>query len=242
MARLRQLFGAALLLALAMTVAASGNSAQRTATFSQLPDWRGVWVLVGSTETMDGRRGDSAITAAPYNAEWQRQYATARANSPGLRDSYQRYCYAGVPRMMASPQQLMFVIAPEETVVLGSRHDIRHLWTDGRQHPPSDELWPMFWGDSIAYWEGGTLVVSTIALRGELWLDPTGARISDQAQLTERISSPRPGLLRNQMTIVDPVALTKPWNFVRTYRRTLNDDLTEEDCQWRAGSAAKAGK
>ena len=230
----------ALLALLATTHAvAAPNSAERTAAFAQLPDWRGVWIVDGSTATFDARQGRNPVNGAPYNAEWQKKYADAQVNRPKLRDSYERFCYAGVPRMMASPEYLMFVLSPEETVVLGSRHDIRHLWTDGRTHTPADEMWPMFWGDSIAHWEARTLVVDTISLKGDLWLDPTGANLSDAMHVSERISLGAQGKLRNEITITDSTALIKSWTVVRTYTRSALTDLPEEDCRWTAGSAAK---
>jgi hypothetical protein len=97
----------------------------------------------------------------------------------------------------------------------------------------------MFWGDSIAQWEGQTLIVDTISLKGDLWLDPTSATLSDEMPVTERISLGSNGLLRNETTIIDPVALTQPWHFVRTYALTALNDLPEEDCRWIAGSAGK---
>ena len=221
------------------SLSAATNSAERTVAFAKLPDWRGTWKLIGSTVTIDDKLGTRAVTNAPYNAEWQTKYAVARAAVALQRDSYERFCYAGVPRMMASPELLMFVLSPEETVVLGSRHDIRHLWADGRAHTPVDEMWPMFWGDSIAHWEGLTLVVDTISLKGDLWLDPTGANLSDEMRVTERTNLGSKGRLRNEKTIVDPVALTKPWTFAREFARTTLDDLPEEDCQWTAGSAGR---
>jgi hypothetical protein len=228
-----------LILTTPLLVVAANNSSERVAAFGALPDWRGIWKVEGSTATFDGKSGSKALTGAPYNSDWQKKYAADRRNAAKLRDSYERFCYAGVPRMMASPQYLMFVIAPEETVVLGSRHDIRHLWTDGRQHTPADEMWPMFWGDSVARWEGQTLLVDTISLKGDLWLDPTGATLSEAFSVSERIALTATGKLVDEITIRDSGALSRAWSVVRTYNRTALTDLPEENCQWTAGSAGR---
>jgi hypothetical protein len=220
---------------------AAVNSAARIATFARLPDWSGVWHVEGSTARFDGQAG-GAQDVAPYNAEWQQRYATARADTARLRDSMDRFCYAGMPRVLASAQDLVFFVTPEETMVQGSRHDIRHIWTDGRAHPPADELWPLFWGDSIGHWEGQTLIVETISMKGGLWLDPTAATLSDEARVTERLTLAGRDRLRNDITIVDPKTLTRPWKFTRTYRRTAARDLAEVDCKWTAGAAGKAEK
>jgi hypothetical protein len=220
---------------------AAPNSAARVAAFVKLPDWSGVWRVQGSLVTIDGQPAGKGA-AAPYNAEWQKKYAQARKDVAQLRDSYERFCYAGMPRVMASSQDLMFFLTPEETQLHSARHDIRHIWTDGRLHPPSDELWPLFWGESIGQWQEQTLVVKTTSIKGDLWLDATGASLSDQAQITERISLAGKDQLKNEITIVDPVAFTKPWTFTRTYRRTGANDLVEVDCKWTAGSGAKREK
>lgn len=223
------------------SVQAEPNSATRIAAFARLPDWSGVWHVEGSTATFDGHAG-ATQDAAPYRPEWQQRYRAARADTARLRDSIDRFCYAGMPRVLASTQDLMFFVTPEETLVQGSRHDIRHIWTDGRAHPPADELWPLFWGESVGRWQGQTLIVETISMKGGLWLDPTAATLSDEARVTERLMLAGPDRLRNDITIVDAKALTRPWTFTRTYRRTGANDLAEVDCKWTAGAAGKAEK
>lgn len=230
---------APLLLCAAAATQAATNSAARVAAFAQLPDWSGVWHVEGSAATLDGARGQ---VAAPYRPDWQAKYAQARQNTAHVRDTLDRFCYAGVPRVMSADADFMLFVTPEETQLQGARHDIRHLWTDGRPHPPADELWPLTWGESIGRWEGQTLVVQTVSLKGGQWLDPTGATLSDAARVTERIRLLGKDRLENRITIVDDTALTRPWTYTRTYRRTGAGDLQEVDCKWSAGAGAKADK
>ena len=43
---------------------------------------------------------------------------------------------------MASPAIFEWRITPEETTIVDTINGIRHIYTDGRSHPPADEVWP----------------------------------------------------------------------------------------------------
>jgi hypothetical protein len=74
-------------------------------------------------------------------------------------------------------------------------------------------------GRSIGHWEGQTLVVETISVKSGLWADTTPAMLSEQARYTERIRQIDANTLEDQTTVTDPIALTKPWSFVKHYTR-----------------------
>ena len=56
-----------------------------------------------------------------------------------------------------------------------------------------------------------TLVVETVSVRPGIWADLTPALLSGQQKYLERIRQVDANTLEDQMTITDPVALTKPW-------------------------------
>ena len=107
----------------------------------------------------------------------------------------------------------------------------RTIWTDGREHPPLEELDPTFHGHSIGHWEGDTLVVDTIGISDELEFGEGGVH-SDQFRLIERIhlSPDDPDLLINEMRMEDPLALEEPWEVVSRYRRDRHGALIEFQC------------
>jgi hypothetical protein len=109
--------------------------------------------------------------------------------------------------------------APEQVWIIYERPDVRYIYTDGRPFPPKDELWPTFEGYSIGHWEGDTLVVQTVSIRGGIPIDRTGAALSDEARVTERIRKTDAKTLQSDITIEDPVALTGPWKVTRRYTR-----------------------
>jgi hypothetical protein len=97
--------------------------------------------------------------------------------------------------------------------------ETRHIYTDGRNFPPEDELWGTLLGRSIGHWEGQTLVIETISVKEGLWADTTPTMFSEKARYTERIRQIGPNTLENRVTVTDPGALTKPWTFVKHYQR-----------------------
>lgn len=226
----------ATLLAAALPAEAALNTPQRLAKIAALPDWTGIWQVEGSTATID------PAGPPPYNAAWSEKYARARAAAPTMVDSYNRYCAAGVPRLMASPEYFEAMVTPEETTMVFSQREVRHIYTDGTPHTEADELWPMYWGDSIGHWEGNTLVIDTISILGKEWLDPTAATLSNNARIIERMRMTDRNHLQDQITIEDPASLVRPWTFVRTYRRSGMENMTDTPCNWTIGTAVKAKK
>ena len=93
--------------------------------------------------------------------------------------------------------------------------DIRIIHTDGRPHSKDPD--PTFNGDSVAHWDGNTLVIDVIAIDERLAIGP-GEECqgpwfpSDQEHVVERLTRPSKNFLIYQVTIEDPVVLAKPWN------------------------------
>jgi hypothetical protein len=135
--------------------------------------------------------------------------------------------------MIVQVNQFFLLVTPEQTALIASTHDIRNIYADGRSHPPKDALWPTPTGDSIGHWVGATLVVDTVATKPEISVPipqaqggfkVTGMPTSDQLHYIERLRLLSSGELEDQLTIEDPVALTKPWTQTFRYRRTSEVD------------------
>ncbi len=243
------LIGAALLASSALTpgfaeqtgVTAFGLSqAERAKVFATLPNWSGLWNPVGglifdlSTADPKGNTtpqpGDREYP--PYNAEWEAKYQAKldRALAGYFTDSITNCLPHGMPRLMGGiPGPLEFVVTPEVTFIIwewGSQH--RRIYTDGRGHLPEDERFDSWAGHSIGHWEGDTLVVDTVSMRGDTPYDRTGAPHSDRVHLVERMRLVDPNTLENDMTIEDPVAFTKPWHVNRRYRRIPADTFVSD--------------
>ena len=57
---------------------------------------------------------------------------------------------------------------------------------DGRSHPAT--LSPSYYGHSIGWWEGDTLVVDTIGFNEGFWLDRRGSPHTEQLHTVERFT------------------------------------------------------
>ena len=230
-----------------------------------MPDWSGQWENVGATPDATGGFNQSleqvlkTLQWAPPNKpevqarvdrivamEHKRLEAIARGEDPG---GAARACTFGYPGLMLDTP-LMFEIlpTPKETSLIFSSREIRHVYTDGRQHTPKDDLWATPWGDSIGHWEGQTLVIDTIAVKspfassesdgiavlafGDVEGEQTIAILSPQAHFIERIRMPDKDHLEDQMTVIDPATLTAPWRMNRTYERVARiHRMVYEDCE-----------
>jgi len=202
----------------------------RVEVIASLPDWQGIWQLTGSVHELSG----DANNPPPFKSDWVEKKA-----EPDELDTAERYCAIGLPGLIGSGEPFEMIVTPEETLMYFASREIRHLWTDDRDQPPKDERWPLFWGDSKGYWDDQTLIMETIDMRGDLWIDASGAKLSEQAQMIEHFSQPDDNHLQVQVTITDPVAFTRPWTFTRVYQRLPDRYLQENVCEWTAGQAAK---
>jgi hypothetical protein len=231
---------------------AANNSAARLKAFAQLPDWSGIWELAESPSTFQPLpRPPKGVEIPPgdvrdhppYNPEWEAQYEERLKHLPDQVDSNLRYCAAGFPRLMGSPFLMEAFVEPQETLMSFTQREVRHIYTDGRGHPAPDDLWPTLWGDSIGHWEGDTLVVDTISIKGGLFLDPSAATLSDKVHVTERIRMTAPDRLVDEMIIEDPAALTQPWKVTKPWRRVTDTNrMIDEVCQENNRNPIENGK
>jgi hypothetical protein len=111
------------------------------------------------------------------------------------------------------------------TMIFQYRNSVRHIYTDGRDHPKNVELtWN---GHSIGKWDGDTLVVDTVGLRDESWLDTGGHEHSPELHVVERFRRSDEQTLEIERTLTDPVALAKPYTIRVAVKLRPNIDLNE---------------
>src|SRR5262245_50862593 len=225
---------AIVLLLRALAVVLPGSAFGQAAS-SKLPDWSGVWQMVGPTvfdsatvEPKNGRAGDPGVRERPpYNAEWEAIYQkNIETIKKGLFPDPITTCGIphAFPRVMNVPDAYEFAVTPQQVWILTENGpNILRIYTDGRQHPKAEDLWATYSGDSIGHWEGDTLVFDTIGLKGwsekDTVLDRTGLVLSDKMHIVTRLRKVDDNTMEAQMVLEDPKALTKPWNVTKRYRR-----------------------
>jgi hypothetical protein len=82
----------------------------------------------------------------------------------------------------------------------------------------------------VGRWTGDALVVDTMGLRDDLWLDMNGNPMTSAARITERIRRPAFGSLEVEFTVDDSRAYTKPWTVVLKQAIVVDSELVDEIC------------
>jgi hypothetical protein len=251
MRRVTKIAAVALALGAASLAQAQVSSPERIAAFAKLPDWSGLWEPnvfvgegIGQALSASGRTAGAALFAAqiPFNAEWQAKFDAAKkayddaiAADPDHPPA-PAYNNCGSPPFimnMMSPAVYQWRITPEETTLVDTINGIRHIYTDGRSHPPADELWPTADGDSVGHWEGDTLVVDTVAIKPVILLSGfIPIRMSDEMRFVERIRMVGPTEIQDEFTLIDPVALTEPFEVTFSFQRVTDTNrmIDETEC------------
>jgi hypothetical protein len=132
-------------------------------------------------------------------------------------------------RAYGLPHLLKFVHTPNLLVVLNEMNaGYRQVFTDGRPLPEDPN--PAWQGYSSGRWSGDTLVIDTIGLRDDTWIDWHGSVLTQAAKVREQMRRPDFGHLEVQVTVDDPKAYTKPWTVTLKERIVVDTELIDEIC------------
>ena len=104
----------------------------------------------------------------------------------------------------------------------------RVIYMKDRSEPPVDS----WMGKSSGTWEGDVLVVTTIALNEQTWLDRAGNHHSNKLKVTERFTVLGPDHIRYEATLDDPLTYSRPWTIDMPLYRLIdrNAQLLEHKC------------
>jgi hypothetical protein len=140
---------------------------------------------------------------------------------------------SGVARQFLTPYGVEFVELPEMQRLfifdVGGPHTYRTVYMDGRTHPA--KLTPSFYGHSIGWWEGDTLVIDTTGFNEGFWLDRRGLPHTDALHTVERFTRADSATIRYEVTVDDPGAYTAPWTARFNLRWENGTELFEYVCQ-----------
>jgi hypothetical protein len=112
---------------------------------------------------------------------------------------------------------------------VGGPHTFRTIYMDGRSHPKN--LTPTYYGHSIGWWEGDTLVVDSTGFNESFWWDRRGLPHTNQLHYVERFTRTDNNNIRYEFTVDDPGAYTKPWGGTMGIRASFGTELFEYVCQ-----------
>jgi hypothetical protein len=111
----------------------------------------------------------------------------------------------------------------------GGPHTFRVVYLDGRSHPK--DLQPSYFGHSIGWWEGDTLVIDTVGFNEGAWIERSALPHTDQLHMIERVTRVDFDTLDYEVILDDPGAYTAPWKSGYTKQWEPAIDLFEYVCQ-----------
>ena len=213
------------------------------------PDLSGLWMTAETNRapkpgaaTRDEAGDASNITASrqmkdigvdvpgglPYQP-WLIPIVKERTANEAIDDPHIRCLPDNFLRAYGLPHLLKFLHSPQLLVVLNEMNaGYRQVFTDGRALPKDPD--PTWQGYSSATWSGDTLVIDTIGLRDDTWIDWNGSVLTEAARVREEIRRPDFGHLEIKVTVDDPKAYTKPWTVTLKQRIVVDAELIDEIC------------
>ena len=178
-----------------------------------------------------GRRPDEPSLKPEYLAKWE-VISKSRVAGSSEYDPVARCLPPGMPAMMSMAYGMEVMQTKDKVTFFSELNDaLRRVYLDGRK--PTQKVLddPTYAGYSTGRWEGDTLVVDTVALRDDTFIEGFTPH-SDEMTVHERIRFVSPGLLEDHITVNDPKALNQPWETVKQYRKAGagKDELREFAC------------
>lgn len=132
-------------------------------------------------------------------------------------------------RAYGLPHLLKFVHSPGLLIVLNEMNaGYRQVFTDGRPLPKDPQ--PSWQGYSSAKWSGDTLVIDTIGVHDDTWIDWNGSVLTEAGKVREEMRRPDFGHLEIRVTVDDPKAYTKPWTVTLKEKIVVDTELVDEIC------------
>jgi hypothetical protein len=156
--------------------------------------------------------GKLPVTAAARKELRETDTMDGPLDNPEQRPTGERCVVLNAPPISStlSYTRFRFVQTPDHIVMHSENGDEARIIALGSAHRPM--LAPSWLGDSIARWEGDTLVIETIGLRRETRVRGLPSIIvNPDAKVIERITRLSKGELLYQYTVEDPKVYTAPW-------------------------------
>jgi hypothetical protein len=201
------------------------------------PDLSGVWQSGGVSLYGEPGGAPRPAPAPPVNPPPKRESVpyqswaeTKTKTFTAADDPTLRCLLPGVPRITTMPMPFEIVETPKEVVITyESFHAFRIIPINDKLQHPTD-LVPTWMGDSVARWDGDTLVVDATGFNDKTWLSGTGSFHSEDLHVVERFTLNSDDTITYVATVTDPKVLTKTWTTGALLRRPPNTRVEEYEC------------
>jgi len=206
------------------------------------PDFTGIWIsdrtepgqetITDTSSLPSGRHmqdmGVDMEGGLPYQP-WQLPIVKKRTENLAIEDPHIRCLPDFFLRAYGLPHMLKWVHTPDILVMLNEMNaGYRQIFTDARALPDTPS--PAWQGYSSAKWDGDTLVVDTIGMRDDTWIDWHGSVVTEAAKIHEEIRRLDFGHIEIKATVDDPKGYTKPWSITMRQRVVVDAELIDEIC------------
>ena len=187
------------------------------------PSIAGIWFP-------DPERSERLPKDAPYSKEGKALVDEWRGTHHPTEDDPGKFCQApGMPSLAlgGADYPVEIVETPAQVLILTELHQqVRRIFMNAK-HP--EEIFPQRNGHSIGRWEGETLLIDTIGIRGLLF---GAVPHSDAVHVVERIRKIDGGAaLVNEIRVTDPKMFTKPVVLRQFYKKGSADArMMEYEC------------
>ena len=217
---------------------ARGIGARDTGPSGPVPRYAtGRVMLGGRTPAEMGVWQPGPVVGNPLNMEnipyqpWARAMAADRdANEL---EPHTRCKASGALRQFLTPYGVEILELPEMQQAfifdIGGPHTFRTIYMDGRSHPKN--LTPTYYGHSIGWWDGDSLVVDTVGYNEGFWMDRGRLPHTDALHTVEKFTRTAFNIMRYEYTVDDPGAYTKPFTGAMNLRWEAGTELFEYQCQ-----------
>jgi hypothetical protein len=113
-------------------------------------------------------------------------------------------------------------------------NDIRRIYTDGREHVPAADRYPLYNGDSIGFWDGDRLVIHTNQLKAGIYqrMNPDYTEQVETVEIWRKEDDKTIGV---DVWVYDPPALVEPWYTKQSYARLSDPDKMMRIRYWNCG-------
>jgi hypothetical protein len=194
------------------------------------PDFSGVWdhqyvpdMTVTNQRNPALQTGPKELPFTPAGLENMKNY------NPERDGDYTGMCMPyGLMRSMNAPYPIQIFQNDKYIAFLFEVSTWFHVVPFKNEHPKEPD--PTWFGNSIAKWDGDTLIVDTIGFNGYTRLDTVGRPHSDKLHLVQTFRMIDAGHIAYKVTITDPVYYTLPWSNERIMTLS-NGDLLEYSCE-----------
>lgn len=187
-------------------------------------DFTGIWLNqggIGWTPGVSPGVGQHAPLTPEYQKIFDTNVENARLGKP-TGDITANCLPQGMPRIMTMTYPMEVEMAPDHVTIYAEwMEQTRRIFTDGRPLDPDPD--PTFYGQSVGHWEGNVLSSTAFGFVNNTNLEASGLPKSDRMIAYERFWLADNDTLRDEITLVDPKALARPWTVTKTYKRAPPD-------------------